>query len=262
MPQTLVLARSITEANRYAKAVGLPRFSYRAVRNAGAIRGVRHAEVHLLSTFLDRLDRHAIMAALRHARTLEVFYVDVHDFPDLLPGRAPDGEAVLSTYVEDQGDGMGPQITIEEAIAETEALAQQLKDAGVDHPEVNAILEHGALDEIVISPESMAVIREDNPELADAIEQANPELADFSTQYPEGGDPDEGPNPLIKPDPEEPSEPTGAPEPSEEPAPPAEEPTKRRRSRCKDCGSLHFKDEACVPSEPASIGSTLDDFFG
>jgi hypothetical protein len=79
MPQTLVLAKSITEANQYAKAVGLQRFTYRAVRNAGSIRGVRHAEVHLLSSFLRRLDRHAIMGALRWARTLDVYFVDFVD---------------------------------------------------------------------------------------------------------------------------------------------------------------------------------------
>lgn len=79
MPQTLILARNISEANQYAKAAGLQRFTYRAVRNAGSIRGVRHAEVHMLSSFLRRLDRHAIMGALRWARTLEIYFVEFVD---------------------------------------------------------------------------------------------------------------------------------------------------------------------------------------
>lgn len=82
---TLVLARNISEANRYARAIGLERFKYRAVRHAGSIRGVRNAEVHLLSSFLKRPDRHAIMSALRQARTLEVFYVDLDDLPEFAP---------------------------------------------------------------------------------------------------------------------------------------------------------------------------------
>lgn len=100
MALTLVLAKNITEANRYARAVGLPRFSYRAVRNAAAIRGVRHAEVHLLSTFLDRLDRHAIMAALRSARYLEVFYVDWRD-GEIVGGTEPSGTQIVITAVAD-----------------------------------------------------------------------------------------------------------------------------------------------------------------
>ena len=77
MPATLVLAQDITQANRYARALGLEPFSYRAVRNAASIRGVRSAEVHLLSTFLRRPDRHRIMSELRLARYLEVLYVEV-----------------------------------------------------------------------------------------------------------------------------------------------------------------------------------------
>lgn len=34
-----------------------------------------------------------------------------------------------------------------------------------------------------------------------------------------------------------------------EPQEQAEEPSKRRRSRCKDCGSLHFRDEPCIQTE-------------
>lgn len=80
--QILILAKSTTEANSYAKKAGLPRFTYRAVRNASAIRGIRKAEVHILPSFTTRIDRHNILAALQWAKTLEVFYVDPADLPE------------------------------------------------------------------------------------------------------------------------------------------------------------------------------------
>jgi len=77
--QILILAKSPIEASRYAKLVDLPRFTYRYVARAGTIRGVRSAEVHVLPSFLNRLDRHGILAALRLAK-LDVYYVDPVDF--------------------------------------------------------------------------------------------------------------------------------------------------------------------------------------
>lgn len=79
MRQTLILAKSTTEANRYAKLFGMDRFTYRAVTRAGAIRGLRSAEVHILPSFLQRVDRHSIVAELRMARRLDVIYVDPVD---------------------------------------------------------------------------------------------------------------------------------------------------------------------------------------
>lgn len=98
--QILILAKSISDANSYAKLVGLPRFSYRSVRGAGAIRGVRNAEVHVLPGFLRRPDRHAIVAALRGARTLEIFYVDPADFGDEPPELVPGGQIPVSNALE------------------------------------------------------------------------------------------------------------------------------------------------------------------
>lgn len=97
MPQTLVLARSISEANQYAKAAGLQRFTYRPVRHAGSIRGVRHAEVHLLSSFLRRPDKYAIMGALRWAQTLTVFYVDFVD-GQIVDGTGPTAHDLEVAY--------------------------------------------------------------------------------------------------------------------------------------------------------------------
>jgi hypothetical protein len=99
---TLVLAKSIPEANAYARLIDLPRSRYRAVRSAGAIKGIRNAEVHILPSFSTRPDRHSILGALRWARSLEVYYVDPADLggvssrpdpePDLKPAGATDAE--------------------------------------------------------------------------------------------------------------------------------------------------------------------------
>lgn len=181
MAQTLILAKSITEANRYARAVGLERFTYRAVRSAGSIRGVRHAEAHLLSSFLERPDRHAIMGALRWAKTLEVFYVDFRD------GEIRDGDEVVVN---------GPT----ERELEVAYRYNTLRD---DSNGDNMIAEGGPAT------------------------------------------------------PEEDSAQTAPPESSEDPASAA---PRRRRSRCGDCGELHFKDEPCpVKSTPA--GDPFADFF-
>lgn len=80
MTQILILASSTTEANRYAKLVELPRFSYRYVARAGTIHGnLRRAEVHVLPSFLERRDRHRVLSALQWTHC-EVFYCDPADF--------------------------------------------------------------------------------------------------------------------------------------------------------------------------------------
>lgn len=163
---TLILAKSVTEANRYARVAGLPRFQYRAIRSAGSIRATRNADIHLLSSFLKRPDRHAIIGALRHTRC-DVYFVDLADF-DLEP------------KVEDpRGD-----------------LTERQLDVAYRY---NALLDVDLTDEVVM------------------------------------------PLPTIE----------RIPEP--EPKAPIEEPKARRRSRCKDCNTLHFPDEACP---------TATDFFG
>lgn len=73
---TLILSNTMPEGYAYAKVVGFKAGGFRVVRKAGSIRGVRNADVHLLSSFHKRLDRHAIMSALRLARTLDVYTVD------------------------------------------------------------------------------------------------------------------------------------------------------------------------------------------
>jgi len=176
--QTLILAKNITEANHYAKVIGLERFSYRAVRNAGAIRGVRNAEVHLLSSFAKRLDRHAILASLRWAR-LDVFYVAFEN-----------GQIVDSD--------------ISNMLEIPEGMTERQLEAAYRYNAIRDGAFEAALDEHLGIPT------------------------------------------------EEESEQTGTTEPSETPAP--KETKRRRRTRCKDCGALHFSEEPCeelpAPASP------------
>jgi hypothetical protein len=97
----LVFAESIHEANQYAKRAKLPRGSYRAVGHAGSIRGIQSADVHVLPGFEKRRDRHAIRAAVRHGRDIRYLNVEMPDALEVPPV--------------DQGDGMGEQLTIDDA---------------------------------------------------------------------------------------------------------------------------------------------------
>jgi hypothetical protein len=100
----LILARNMREAGSYAKTMGIPQGQFRAVQKAGAIRGVRNAEVHILPSFLVRRDRHAILGALKNARHLTTYYVDP---ADLEPSEPTNGSVTSS-----DGSKSGEAITV------------------------------------------------------------------------------------------------------------------------------------------------------
>ena len=107
MRQTLILAKSTTEANRYARLFGLQPFTYRAVSRAGSIRNLRSAEVHVLPSFLRRVDRHAIVMALRQAK-VDIFYVDPVDLVDerLNAGDEPQQSWIAAGWVDQDCDAL------------------------------------------------------------------------------------------------------------------------------------------------------------
>lgn len=241
MAQTLILAKNISEANQYARAVGLQRFTYRAVRNAGAIRGIRHAEVHLLSSFLRRPDRHAIMSALRQARTLEVLYVDfvggeildgTENDPRFIAG--PDGTDDVKADSYRQRYMLGADSTIDAKVV------------------IEGTIDAATLTEGEISSDGLLDDYDPMPSLV-----ARGVMSDPEDTAPDGDDT------------EEPSGETTTPEPSEDPAP-AEEPKRRtRRRRCSTCGDLIEPDlveaheaEHAAPAVPAARpGDPFDNFF-
>lgn len=101
-PYVIVLAKNTHEGATYARRAPLTRGRYRIAVSAGSIRGLRRAEVHILPSFDQKPDRHAILAELRWAKC-DYFYVE-------MPERQM-GPAI------DQGDGMGEQLTIDDALA-------------------------------------------------------------------------------------------------------------------------------------------------
>lgn len=101
-PYVLVLAQTSHEGAKYVRRAKLPRGRWRVVAKASSIRGIRKADVHCLPGFHKRPDRHAILGELRYAQCQ---WFDVEMPP---PGEAP---------ARDQGDGMGQQLTIEDVIA-------------------------------------------------------------------------------------------------------------------------------------------------
>lgn len=141
-PYVIVLAGNTREGRRYAKLAGLPKGRHRVVFSAKQIRRLRYAEIHELPSFKRRPDRHGINAALRYtkgerklvempvdveqdprgpltARQLEVAYrfntlrdldADEQMSPnDDIEQMSPNGDIPPK----DQGDGLGPQLTID-----------------------------------------------------------------------------------------------------------------------------------------------------
>jgi hypothetical protein len=90
--QTLILAASPREGGRYAKLTGMRPSRYRVVHDASQIKGIQHADVHILPSFAKTIQRHAVLAALQHGYRIEYFYVDPADLPTL-DDRAADRQA-------------------------------------------------------------------------------------------------------------------------------------------------------------------------
>lgn len=116
MAYTIILAGSTREASKYAKLAGLPKGRWRFASQAASIRGLRVAEIHELPSFARRPDRHAINGELRYTKG-ERIQVEMPEEP-----------------VVDQGDGMGEQLTIDDAIAEAYAEEQHGSETGTPEP--------------------------------------------------------------------------------------------------------------------------------
>lgn len=210
MGATLILAKNTTEANAYARLVGLQRGRYRAVRNANSIRGVRHAEVHLLPSFLVRLDRHKILGELRWARTLEVYYVDPADLVSNM----------LETTVEQPAE---PKSELPPADEPSQPF------------DVYASIFSSATEATLAFPEGGLL--------------ADTELLLDATHFFE-----------------ETNGQTPTPQPVEDPAPAPQSRKGRRRSRCKACGTLHYKGDPCpedavdpiVTDEPVRVANEVE----
>jgi hypothetical protein len=148
-PYVIVLAGNTREGRRYAKLAGLPKGGHRVVFSAKQIRRLRSAEIHELPSFRRRPDRHGINAALRYTRGERKLVempteqmspygdnVQMSPYDDISPRQfeaayrynalrdtpALDAVAELAKAaeeaaeldkIEDQGDGLGPQLDID-----------------------------------------------------------------------------------------------------------------------------------------------------
>lgn len=227
MPQTLILAKNISEANAYARFIGLPRFSYRAVRDAGAIRGIRNARVIRLSSFAKRPDRHAINAALRHAKTLQVEDVDLAELREQGFGVAK----TRDTFVD-----LRPPMS-DDVLAEAyayHAIRPHLEAPGWE-PGPDMLETMASSTAIPLDPEPQAVV-------GGGMRLSDDEVAALAG--------------------EDNREPTGEAEPSEEPAPIAKPGGRTRRRRCPECADLLAPEDFDAHLDTHAKPAPAANFFG
>jgi len=182
-PYVLVLAQTSHEGAKYVRRAKLPRGRWRIVAKASSIRGIRKAEVHCLPGFHKRPDRHSILGELRYANC---------EWRDVEMPPAEEAPAV------DQGDGMGEQLTIEQALQEAGSYVEKV---GPSERDLEVAYRYDRL-------RDLAAEQPDPP--VDDEEQAKYDAAVSNM---------------------------------------LETPKPKRRRKCADCGTLHFKDEDCVRTD-------------
>jgi hypothetical protein len=208
-PYVIVLAKNSQEAAKYAKRAKLTRGRYRLVASAGSIHGLRRAQIHRLPSFDQRPDKHRILAELRHGK---------HEFHNVtMPPRA-------EAKVVDQGDGMGQQLTIDDALASAAIIEQhgdvvQAAATLADRPEVDELAQASAEhDAAMIDALERHVERDQSQDVNVEAEQPIVELGI-------------APGDLLEPEKVN------------------DELKNRRRTKCKKCLQLHLKDAPCpVPA--------------
>lgn len=93
----VILAATHSEARQYAKRLGMHPGRYRIAMRRGQLAGLQVADAHVLPSFRKAPQRHSILAGLKWGRDIQILDVEMPPAP-----------------VEDQGDGMGEQLTIED----------------------------------------------------------------------------------------------------------------------------------------------------
>lgn len=248
MPAPLILAQSFKAAHQYAtEELGLSVGHYRVVTTAGTIKAVRGVDIHLVPGWEKRPDRFTMRSALKWSR------LNIVDVEKLRESRAA-FDAAMPPAVEIHFVSNGGML---HALPDVSAGAE-----GVDTPEdvtcptCVEILERDGLPKAGPSERDLEVAYRYN-RLLDAVVDQNPEIGTLNGV------------PVIEHATEEEAQAANlvdqivtlagpaatTPTPSvispEAEALAAAAPKKRRRTRCKDCGNLHFKEEPCPPSEDA-----------
>lgn len=263
MAAPLILARTFRDAHAYAQGkLGLSIGHYRVVNSPGTLKAVRGTEIHLVEGWDKRPDRFSMKSAMRycHNRIVDTtaeaprvihFVSDggmlhaVADVSDAVGVDTPE-DVTCPTCTEilereglpkieitvvpddtptpqhhlDMIERVAPHLaepTVEEAEAATlEATAQVTQDDEPTEEDWKAELESMLEPEGWEPPASLTA----EQVLRLAAGESGAEVAPMSERTPT----------VVAPEAE---------------ALAAEKPKARRRSRCKDCGNLHYKDEPC-----------------
>lgn len=231
MAAPLILARTFADAHRFAREeLGLSIGYYRVVNSAGTIKACRNVDIFLVEGWDKRPDRFTMKSALKwcrlNIRDVEAERKSAAEFDAAMPPTPPDTSVHWVT----------PQFSMVHALENPVAVQSSRDKADVTCDiclAALAVLEGPALEDLETPDEPAGEM----PEPAEA-EEATPEPAPIDEAEPEI---------VVAEDNRQPApEPEAAPEPES-----TEPPKRRRRTRCKDCGTLHFKEEDCPPSEDA-----------
>jgi len=233
-PYVLVLAQTSHEGARYVRRAGLTRGRWRIVAKASSIRGIRKAHVHCLPGFHRRPDRHSILAELRYANC-EWFDVEMPPRPE---------EAAV-----DQGDGMGQQLTLEDIVDEARNRAATLTVEDVEELTRLAATAMPTVERPEGTPPPVVMPTVETPGAGLDDERI---VADQRRRFPSTRQVEAAYryNRLLDLDVVERQ--VSALErgmPTDQVATIKPAPKQKRRSRCADCGELHFKDESCVRTD-------------
>lgn len=217
MANPYILAKTMKDAHAFARDfLDLRPGRYRVVTSSSSISGPRGADLYLVPGWENRHDRFAVKGALRYTR-LNV--VDASDFEPVvkdpepgLDGLTPPGTQL--TLVDDASaffDNAVPSTPPggEDWKAELEKHLEPVGFALSDDPDVQA---RQIIESAAAETDRVALLQTMSDEVAEVEDKT------VQTEIP-----------------------------LEEA--PAEAPKKRRRSRCKDCNTLHYKDESCPEAE-------------
>lgn len=228
MPAPLILARTFKDAHTYAQdELGLKIGHYRVVNAPGTLKAVRNTTLHLVPGWDKRPDRFGMKAAMRFGRNEIVDVAEQRQQEEALErGMPTDQVATIGTVDITTGTILPVNIKVGSISAENimpgmisadRIVGGEIKTEGTDF-----------FDAIVASEESEPL---PEPTCVDCgltpcdDECKSAVAAEAAAQVAQ----DDEPEPVVD-----------------------EKPKKaKRRTRCKSCGTLHFKDEACPPSEDA-----------
>lgn len=224
MPAPLILAQSFKAAHQYAtEELGLSVGHYRVVTTAGTIKAVRGVDIHLVPGWEKRPDRFTMRSALKWSR------LNIVDVEKLRESRAAFDAAMPPA--EDK------RYPLDERTQTVAARYNALRDLAAYEAALPKV-------EITVVPDDTEVPQHH----VDMVAKVLPTTSNGDNMVAEGGPADEDEDIVIEPSPSA----AVAAEPEPTPEPVEQKPAKRRRrSRCSDCGNLHFKEEPCPPSEDA-----------